>query len=157
MELFEKHEDTLRHAVAAIKRREYWSAYPESPRAYSDEAPAAGEVAFQARLGSYFQLDQPQSGVSSGGESSPYGVELGVTYPTATVEQLIAAAGAAMATWGKASTEERIGVCLEILDRLRGNSFEMAHAVMQTTGQAFLMAFQAGGPHALDRGLEAVA
>jgi phenylacetic acid degradation protein paaN len=157
MELFEKHEDTLRHAVAAIKRREYWSAYPESPRAYSDEAPAAGEVAFQARLGSYFQLDQPQSGVSSGGESSPYGVELGVTYPTATVEQLIAAAGAAMATWGKASTEERIGVCLEILDRLRDNSFEMAHAVMQTTGQAFLMAFQAGGPHALDRGLEAVA
>jgi phenylacetic acid degradation protein paaN len=33
----------------------------------------------------------------------------------------------------------------------------MAHAVMQTTGQAFLMAFQAGGPHALDRGLEALA
>ena len=28
---------------------------------------------------------------------------------------------------------------------------------MQTTGQSFLMAFQAGGPHALDRGLEAVA
>ena len=28
---------------------------------------------------------------------------------------------------------------------------------MHTTGQAFLMAFQAGGPHALDRGLEAVA
>ena len=46
---------------------------------------------------------------------------------------------------------------MEILDRLGQNSFEMAHAVMQTTGQSFLMAFQAGGPHALDRGLEAVA
>jgi phenylacetic acid degradation protein paaN len=33
----------------------------------------------------------------------------------------------------------------------------MANAVMHTTGQAFLMAFQAGGPHAQDRGLEAVA
>ena len=33
----------------------------------------------------------------------------------------------------------------------------MAHAVMATTGQGFLMAFQAGAPHALDRGLEAVA
>ena len=28
---------------------------------------------------------------------------------------------------------------------------------MHTTGQAFMMAFQAGGPHAQDRGLEAVA
>ena len=36
-------------------------------------------------------------------------------------------------------------------------SFEMANAVMHTTGQAFPMAFQAGGPHAQDRGLEAVA
>ncbi len=36
-------------------------------------------------------------------------------------------------------------------------SFLIAHAVMHTTGQAFMMAFQAGGPHAQDRGLEAVA
>jgi len=33
----------------------------------------------------------------------------------------------------------------------------MANAVMHTTGQAFMMAFQAAGPHAQDRGLEAVA
>jgi phenylacetic acid degradation protein paaN len=36
-------------------------------------------------------------------------------------------------------------------------SFEIGNAVMHTTGQAFPMAFQAGGPHAQDRGLEAVA
>ena len=41
--------------------------------------------------------------------------------------------------------------------RLNAMSFEMANAVMHTTGQAFPMAFQAGGPHAQDRGLEAVA
>ena len=35
-------------------------------------------------------------------------------------------------------------------------AFEIANAVMHTTGQAFMMAFQAGGPHAQDRGLEAV-
>jgi phenylacetic acid degradation protein paaN len=40
---------------------------------------------------------------------------------------------------------------------LNKRSFEMAYAVMHTTGQAFMMAFQAGGPHAQDRGLEAVA
>jgi phenylacetic acid degradation protein paaN len=46
---------------------------------------------------------------------------------------------------------------LEVLSRLNERSFEMAHAVQHTSGQAFVMAFQAGGPHALDRGLEAVA
>jgi phenylacetic acid degradation protein paaN len=157
MELFEKHEETLKRAVATIGSREYWSAYPESPRAYGEDAPTNGEAAFQARLGKAFELDQPSNGSSAGGEFSPYGIDLGVTYPTADVSSLISAATAAMKGWGKATVEERVGVCLEILDRLKDNSFEMAYAVMQTTGQAFLMAFQAGGPHALDRGLEAVA
>ncbi len=48
-------------------------------------------------------------------------------------------------------------VCLEILARINARTHEFAHAVMHTTGQAFTMAFQAGGPHAQDRGLEAVA
>jgi phenylacetic acid degradation protein paaN len=157
MELFEKHEETLKRAVATIANREYWSAYPESPRAYGEDAPQTGEQAFQERLGKPFLLDQPSSGQSGCGESSPYGVELGVTYPTASAAELIEAASTALKTWGKASVEERVGVCMEILDELSQNSFEMGHAVMQTTGQAFLMAFQAGGPHALDRGLEAVA
>ena len=156
-EFFEKHEDVLKRALSAIASREYWSPYPESPRAYGEDAPQNGETAFQERLGKPFEIDQPSSGSSAGGESSPYGIELGVTYPTADVDTLIAAAESSMADWGKASAEDRVGVCLEILDRLKDNSFEMAHAVMQTTGQAFLMAFQAGGPHALDRGLEAVA
>ncbi len=157
MELFEKHEDTLKHAVAAIKSHHYWSAYPESPRAYDDDAPAAGEEAFQARLHTHFDLDQPQSGRTNGGEFSPYGIELGVTYPTATVDQLISAARTAATTWGTASPQERVGVCLEVLEKLEEKNFEMAHAVMQTTGQPFLMAFETGGPHALDRGLAAVA
>src|SRR3546814_19535801 len=33
----------------------------------------------------------------------------------------------------------------------------MAYAVQHSTGQGVMMAFQAGGPHAQDRGLEAVA
>ena len=48
-------------------------------------------------------------------------------------------------------------MCLEILHRLHRQSFEMGHAVMMTTGQGWMMAFQAGAAHALDRGLEAVA
>ncbi len=56
------------------------------------------------------------------------------------------------------SLNDRTGICLEILDRINKRSFEMANAVMHTTGQPYMMAFQAGGaPHAQDRGLEALA
>ena len=49
-----------------------------------------------------------------------------------------------------------VGVSMEILSRLNKLSFEIAYAVQHTTGQGFMMAFQAGGPHAQDRGFEAV-
>ena len=155
--LHERHRETLDTALATIASREYWTPYPEHPKAYGEDAAGAGEVAFQARLGRAFTLDQPSDRFLEVAETSPYGTELGVTYPSADPSELVAAARAAMRDWGRATPEIRAGVCLEILDRLARNSFEMAHAVMQTTGQSFLMAFQAGGPHALDRGLESVA
>jgi phenylacetic acid degradation protein paaN len=46
---------------------------------------------------------------------------------------------------------------MEILTRLHAHVFELANAVHATSGQAFVMAFQAGGPHALDRAVEALA
>ena len=64
---------------------------------------------------------------------------------------------AALPAWRDAGPEGRTGVCLEILARLHGQVFELANAVQHTSGQAFVMAFQAGGAHALDRALEAIA
>ncbi|HSF87104.1 MAG TPA: phenylacetic acid degradation protein PaaN [Acidimicrobiia bacterium] len=156
-DFYAQHEETLDTALETIRTRRYWSPYPESPRAYGEDAPAAGEAAFQSRLGKPFELDQPGDGFMSAAETSPYGIELGVTYPRATVDGLLDAGELAMPAWAAASPDVRAGVCLEILARLGKQSFEMAHAVMHTTGQAFLMAFQAGGPHALDRGLEGLA
>ena len=72
-------------------------------------------------------------------------------------QALIDAALAEMPAWQKLGVEGRTGICLEALARLNKASFEIAHAVMVTTGQGWMMAFQAGGPHAQDRGLEAVA
>lgn len=80
-ELFERHRETLEGALAAIVSREYFSAYPELPKAYGEEAPAAGVEAFKAHLGSRFELDQPSTGEWVGGERSPYGFDLGITYP----------------------------------------------------------------------------
>ncbi len=156
-DLYDKHRDTLDQALQTIKERTYWSPFPEHPKAYGEVAPAEGEAAFEARLGKAFSIDQPHDGYLAVDETSPYGIELDIDYPNSSIEQLIDAAQEASVLWGKASPEVRAGVLIEVLDRLAAQSFEMGHAVMATTGQSFLMAFQAGGPHALDRALEAIA
>ncbi|MEO6991446.1 MAG: phenylacetic acid degradation protein PaaN [Candidatus Baltobacteraceae bacterium] len=157
--LFDKHRPTLDAALGAIRARTYWSAYQEIPSAkfYGETAKADGAAAFQAQLNAPFALDEPSSGETVGRERSPYGFDLGVRYPKIDVGRTIEAAQAAARGWRDASPQTRAGVALEILARLNARSFEMASAVMHTTGQGFTMAFQAGGPHAQDRALEAVA
>lgn len=157
--LFTKHEDTLKRALAALESRGYWSPFAEmpSPKVYGESGNADGEAAFKSHLGKTFELDQPASGETVGAERSPYGVALDIRYPKSTPDALIAAAAAAQRTWREAGPSAWIGVSLEILARLNRASFEIAYSVMHTTGQAFMMAFQAGGPHAQDRALEAVA
>ncbi len=156
---FERHQATLQKACDTSRTRTYWAAYPEAPsgKIYGETAKADAQSAFDVMLGQTFDLGQPNNGGTVGGEVSPFGLEMNVSYPDADVEQLIAASKEAGKAWGKASVEDRVGVALEWLDRLNKQSFLIANAVMHTSGQAFMMAFQAGGPHAQDRGLEAVA
>ncbi len=157
--LFERHRATLERAVQAIGERSYWSAYPESasPKNYGEGAAEAGKAAFDGLLGKRFPLTQPGTVGTAGPEKSPFGLPLGITYPKADLDALLAASGRALDEWKKLGPETWTGVCVEIISRLNRASFEIAHAVMHTTGQAFTMAFQAGGPHAQDRALEAVA
>ncbi|MEI7432064.1 MAG: phenylacetic acid degradation protein PaaN [Betaproteobacteria bacterium] len=156
--LFEKHRATLDGALKAIQSRAYWAAFNEmpSPKAYGETAPEDGKHAFEGHLGQKFELNQPGQTGWQGGENSPFGIELGVQYPVCEVQALIEAGEQAMKGWQALGCEGRTGVCIEILDRLNKQSFELAHAVMMTTGQGWMMAFQAGAPHAQDRGLEAV-
>ncbi len=157
------HRQTLERALTAIRERSYWSAYPENLKAYgADVTPgtqsaAEGKAAFEAYLGSPFPLDQGGSDGRVEGERSPYGVDLGTSYPHKPVDALMADATAAMPAWRAAGPDTRAELCLEVLARINARSHEMAQAVMHTSGQAYAMAFQAGGPHAQDRALEAVA
>lgn len=157
--LFEQHRALLEDAVAAARSRKYWAAFPEMPsgKVYGETAKADGQAAYEAYLGTTFALPGHPGDGTVGAEVSPYGGALNVSYPAATADSLIAAAKAALPSWTAAGPEARVGICLEILKRLNARSFEIATAVMKTTGQGFPMAFQAGGPHAQDRGLEAVA
>lgn len=157
-DLVDRHRELLDRAMQAVRERTYWSAYPEHPKAYGGEAMPSAETAFQALLGSPFELETPGATDTVGGERSPYGIELGVTYPHVTdLDTLLAAARSGMPAWRDAGPAARAAVCVEVLARINARSFELAHAVMHTTGQAFMMAFQAAGPHAQDRALEAVA
>ncbi|NMM26618.1 MAG: phenylacetic acid degradation protein PaaN [Glaciimonas sp.] len=156
--LFEKHRATLESALKAIQTRGYWAAYNEmpSPKTYGETAPEDGKRAFEAHLGQNFDLAQPGQTAWHGAEQSPFGIALNVQYPVCDVQALIDAGQRAMQAWQAVGCEGRTGICIEILDRLNKQSFELAHAVMMTTGQGWMMAFQAGAPHAQERGLEAV-
>jgi len=159
-ELIAEHRPTLDQALEAIRTRAYWSPHPEHPKAYGENGSlgmAEGKAAFDALLGTRLDLGQPGTDDWVGGETSPYGIELGVSYPHADADVLLPAMKAGQRAWRDAGAEIRAVVCLEILKRISARTHEFAHAVMHTSGQAFMMAFQAGGPHAQDRGLEAVA
>jgi phenylacetic acid degradation protein paaN len=152
-----KHRETLDRAVEAIRVRAFWTPYPEIPKAYGEEAAAEGKAAYEGYLNRPFPLAQPGTDELVGAERSPYGVELGVTYPHPDLDVLLPAMERAMPKWRDAGPEVRATVLVEALARLNARTHEIAHAVHHTSGQAFGMAFQAGGPHAQDRGLEAVA
>ncbi|MGI8948656.1 MAG: phenylacetic acid degradation protein PaaN [Ornithinimicrobium sp.] len=158
--LLEAHRETLEAARTALADRSYYSRYPESPspRVYGESAPQDGQNAFEKARGSDFDAlaDQPSTGQSVGSEVSPYGPTLGVRYPQLDVDAAMAAARTAMPAWRDAGALTRAAVCVEIVEQINARSHEMAHAVMHTSGQPFVMSFQAGGPHAQDRALEAV-
>ncbi|MGH8966962.1 MAG: phenylacetic acid degradation protein PaaN, partial [Actinomycetes bacterium] len=161
-DLFAAHEETLTKAVEATRSREYFSAFNESPspRVYGENAAAEGTAAFKALAGTTFPVSTPGAEGTVATEKSPFGFALDVSYPRVTgagVDELVSAAGAGLKAFRDAGPEARVGVCLEILHRLHGRIFELAKAVQHTSGQAFVMAFQAGGAHALDRALESIA
>ena len=161
MTLFQKHQATLHQAIKALHDRTFYAAYPENPapQVYGETADAEGKAKFTAQCGQKF-MELKQSGEDgwAGQEESPYLQEpLKISYPTFGVPKLIDRAAKAFDQWRKVSADDRAGILLESLERVKGRFFEVAHATMHTTGQGYMMAFQASGPHAADRALEAIA
>jgi phenylacetic acid degradation protein paaN len=161
-DLESRHRPVLEQALEAIRTRGYFSAFAESPspKVYGESAAADGKKAFEALLGQDFPLQTPGADGTVATEKSPFGLPLQVSYPRVApggVDALVAAARTGMPAWRDAGPLARTAVCMEILSRLHARIFELANAVHHTSGQAFVMAFQAGGAHALDRALEALA
>src|SRR5215207_5707778 len=155
--LISEHRPTLERTLEAIRSREYFSQFPELIKAQPEGAMEAGQQAFESYLGKPFPLEQPGADGTVSTEKSPYGLDLDISYPHVSVDALLPAAAAGIPAWRDAGPDARAAVCVEILTRLHARSVEIAYSCMHTSGQAFGMAFQAGGAHAQDRGLEAVA
>ena len=81
---------------------------------------------------------------------------LNIQYPQFKNDVLISRALEAYHQWRKITPEERAGIWVESLERIKSRFFEVAYATMHTTGQGYMMSFQASGPHAADRALEAI-
>lgn len=148
----------IRRAIDASSARTFFSAFPEHPKAYEEAAALKAEEDLKSLLGQPFdRLRQPAT-TWLGEEISPYTLEpLGITYPADPPARLLERALRAAPSWAALSPAQRADILGTSLERLRGDFFLLAHATMHTTGQGFLMAFQASGPHAADRALEALA
>ncbi|MDZ4668928.1 MAG: phenylacetic acid degradation protein PaaN [bacterium] len=157
--LFEKHRAILDAALAALSLRTYYSPYPESPRAYAEDADGKAKAWISAAMNNnYVALDSTGANGWIGEEVSPFlQTGIGVQYPAFSADTLLKNASLVQTEWANTSVEARTGLLIEALDRVKNRFFDIAYATMHTTGQAFLMSFQASGPHANDRALEAVA
>jgi phenylacetic acid degradation protein paaN len=147
----------LDDAIAAISERTFYTPFPEHPKAYAPELNEEGRNLFSSKMNHNFEELNVNSETWIGDEVSPFmQTGIGMKYPQVDSETLIANAESAK-LWKNVSVEDRAGILLESLERVKGRFFEMAYATMHTTGQNFMMSFQASGPHANDRALEAVA
>ena len=161
MDLYKKHESLLKKAIDALHSRNFFAAFPEhpAPAVYGETADAEGQSKFKGRLGKKFEellQEQPESW--QGQEESPYLQEsLNIQYPVFSPKQLVDRSKKALQSWRKTGYQQRAGILIESLERIRSRFFEIAYATMHTTGQGYMMAFQASGPHAADRALEAIA
>jgi phenylacetic acid degradation protein paaN len=161
MSYFDKHKPVLMQAIEALHRRTFYAAFAEhpSPSIYGETADADGQAWFKGITGKKFEeLSQGAAGEWIGQEESPYlQQQLGIKYPAYSSADLVGKSKASWNAWRRTSLDDRAGILMESLQRIKSRFFQIAYATMHTTGQGYMMAFQASGPHAADRALEALA
>ncbi|MCZ2356579.1 MAG: phenylacetic acid degradation protein PaaN [Bacteroidia bacterium] len=160
--LINKHQPLLEKAIEAVHSRGFYAAYPESPspKVYGEGVLEKGSADFQNQLGKNFAglLQQTDSWLKAK-ERSPYTMQdLDIAYPVCNaLETYVKQSQSALKQWRNTDYEVRAALLVESLEGVKGRFFELANATMHTTGQSFVMSFQASGPHANDRALETIA
>ncbi len=148
------------HIISANKSRNYFSAFNENPKSYDEILLKQGLQAFQTKLNTNYLLPGNKNREINfyGEEVSPYLLTgLGIHYSKSKVSELISNAVTVSNEWSILDYSKRLEILLSSLEKVKTRFFELAFATMHTTGQSFLMSFQASGPHACDRALEVLA
>jgi phenylacetic acid degradation protein paaN len=150
--------DFLASAETAFNNKKFFSAFPENPKLYPEESNEKGLFFFQSALNSDFNpLNFTDYLNLNGEEVSPYlSVGLGIKYPIFSTNLLIDHSLSSQSKWSMMSPQSRADVLLESLNNIKNRFFDIAYATMHTTGQSFMMSFQASGPQACDRALESI-
>jgi phenylacetic acid degradation protein paaN len=158
MNLYDTHKELLDTATKAVFDRSFYAAYPEHPKAYNEDGAAKGIEWLNGQLGNTFsELLQTQEDGFKGDEVSPYTQEqLNISYPYFRPDKLVVKAEFAGREWKNTTPETRASILIASLERIKHRFFDIAYATMHTSGQSFMMSFQASGPHANDRALEAI-
>src|SRR6478752_3489328 len=135
MGLFNKHEALVNEAIAATTIRNYYTPYPEMPKAYAEDADAKAKAYISAVMNNNFgELLQEASEGWVGEEISPYlQLGIGVKYPTKAIQAYIHDAEKAQKPWSRTSVTDRTGILVEVLERLKVRFFDIAYATMHTT------------------------
>ncbi|MDQ3072650.1 MAG: aldehyde dehydrogenase family protein, partial [Bacteroidota bacterium] len=106
----------------------------------------------------FTELLQEDAKKYEGVETSPFTQEsLGITYPIFDIDTLVARSKAFTKLWRNTDVQARAGILMESLEGMKERFNDIAIATMHTSGQGYMMAFQASGPHAADRALEVIA
>jgi phenylacetic acid degradation protein paaN len=161
MNLFEKHEQSINTATKAFYSREFYVHYPEmpSPKNYGEGAADKGLKEYNQMLGQFFDtLKQEKDEVLMSDETSCFDLRnIGNFYPILNdPAQYVKNAKDSLKNWKNLNPEVRAGLLMESLEQMKEKVFEIAYSSMHTTGKGFMMAFQASGPHAFDRCIEAI-
>ncbi|MBF8963034.1 phenylacetic acid degradation protein PaaN [Pontibacter sp. FD36] len=160
-DLKNKNLSIIENAVKALHERRFFAQYPENPMPdiYGETADKEGRERYKQHLNNKFtELVHDNAENWAGQEESPYEQQpLGIKYPYFSAETLVSRADEAFHQWRKVKPVDRAAILVESLERMKERFFEIAYATMHTTGQAYMMSFQASGPHAADRALEAIA
>ena len=154
--LLDNQKELLDNLSKAIAGRSFFAYYPEHPKAYPEDGAAKAMEWINGQTGKPFN-ELMQSGEESwcGDEVSPFLQQLlAVKYPYFSPELLVTKAKHTRKQWRNATADTRVSVLLDSLERIKNRFFDIAYATMHTTGQAYMMSFQASGPHANDRALE---
>lgn len=161
MFLFEKYKTIINDTVKSIHKGYFFNNYPELPtdRIYGENSISDGYQKFKSHINNKFEeLRQTMPESWEGSEESPFLQKpLNILYPTFDINTLIERAKNEYHKWRKVSIEDRAGLLIESLERIKKRFFEIAYATMHTTGMGYVMAFQISGPHSAQRALNAVA